>query len=208
MTDTKTLTKSDLAQFTGTENWYRHGMVRDVLYTDGVRYVAQTAGAYWLIDEIAFGQRGNKRVAAEGFQLWKLKVNPDHTARLACEDGNGGVVFRTGRRDRPPSGGLFLRPPLGGKPRRLRTRPPGIPFFFAGPQQPHHISQTAPPPGSARSWLHRLENSAPAPQPSCATISGGSTAILCRARPCNFQPHGSTAAANWIRSRPPSSAHL
>jgi hypothetical protein len=93
MTDTKTLTKSDLAQFTGSENWYRHGMVRDVLYTDGVQYVAETAGAYWLIDEIAFAQRGNKRVAAEGFQLWKLKVNPDHTARLACEDGNGGVVF-------------------------------------------------------------------------------------------------------------------
>jgi hypothetical protein len=93
MTDTKTLTKSDLAQFTGSENWYRHGMVRDVLYTDGVQYVAETAGAYWLIDEIAFGQRGNKRVAAEEFQSWKLKVNPDHSARLTCEDGNGNVVF-------------------------------------------------------------------------------------------------------------------
>jgi hypothetical protein len=93
MTDTKTLTKSDLAQFTGSENWYRHGMVRDVLYTDGVQYVAETAGAYWLIDEIAFAQRGNKRVAAEEFQSWKLKVNPDHSARLTCEDGNGNVVF-------------------------------------------------------------------------------------------------------------------
>lgn len=90
---TKTLTKSDLMQFTGSEQWYRHGMVRDVLYTDGVQYVAETAGAYWLIDEIAFAQRGNRRVAAEEFQLWKLAVNPGHTARLACEDGKGRVVF-------------------------------------------------------------------------------------------------------------------
>jgi hypothetical protein len=37
MTDTKTLTKADLIQFTGTEHWYRHAMVRDVLYTDGVK---------------------------------------------------------------------------------------------------------------------------------------------------------------------------
>jgi hypothetical protein len=49
----KTLTKSDLAQFTGSEQWYRHGLVRKVLFTDGAKYVADTAGAYWLIDEIA-----------------------------------------------------------------------------------------------------------------------------------------------------------
>jgi hypothetical protein len=43
MTDTKTLTRDDLIQFTGSEHWYRHAMVRDVLYTDGVKYVAETA---------------------------------------------------------------------------------------------------------------------------------------------------------------------
>jgi hypothetical protein len=32
---TKTLSKSDLAQFTGSENWYRHGINRNVSYTDG-----------------------------------------------------------------------------------------------------------------------------------------------------------------------------
>ncbi len=93
MTDAKTLTNADLMQFTGSEHWYRHALVRDVLYTDGVQYVAQTAGAYWLIDEIAFTQRSERRVAAEKFQLWKLTVNPDHTARLTCEDGNGRAVF-------------------------------------------------------------------------------------------------------------------
>ena len=49
----KTLNKSDLAQFTGSEQWYRHGLVRSILFTDGAKYVADKAGAYWLLDEIA-----------------------------------------------------------------------------------------------------------------------------------------------------------
>ncbi len=93
MTDTKTLTKEALGQFTGSENWYRHGLVRSVLYTDGAQYLAEHGGAYWLLDEIALAQRYKKRVAAQEFQNWSLKVKPDHTARLACDDGNGNVVY-------------------------------------------------------------------------------------------------------------------
>jgi hypothetical protein len=93
MTETKTLSEDDLIQFTGSEHWYRHTMVRNVLYTDGVKYLAVTGGAYWLIDEIAFAQRFDKLLAAEEFQLWKLAVNSDHTATLDCEDGDGRVVF-------------------------------------------------------------------------------------------------------------------
>jgi ParB family chromosome partitioning protein len=51
--DTETLTLADLNNFTGSEHWYRHGMVRNVLFTDGAKYVADKAGAYWLLDEIA-----------------------------------------------------------------------------------------------------------------------------------------------------------
>ena len=92
-TQNRPLTKAELGQFTGTEYWYRHWAVRSILYTDGVKYVADTAGAYWLLDEIVFAQKGNKQVAAETFQLWKLNLRPDHTATLICEDGNGNVVF-------------------------------------------------------------------------------------------------------------------
>jgi hypothetical protein len=88
----KALTKSDLRQFTGSEQWYRHGLVQKVLYTDGAQYVAETGGAYWLIDEIAFGQ-SEPKVATEEFQVWRLKVNPDKTANLICDDGNGRIVF-------------------------------------------------------------------------------------------------------------------
>jgi hypothetical protein len=88
------LSEADLAHFTGSENWYRHGLNRDVLYTDGAKYVANQGGAYWLLDEIALAQRGQQAVAAEEFQVWTLTVNDaDRTAALTCEDGNGNTVF-------------------------------------------------------------------------------------------------------------------
>ena len=43
-------------------------------------------------DVIAFAQ-SLREVAAEAFQVWRLKVNPDHSATLACEDGNSKIVF-------------------------------------------------------------------------------------------------------------------
>lgn len=93
MTENKPrLTAVDLRQFTGTETWYRHPFKRSILYTDGVRYVAETAGAYWLIDEITFAQL-HKNIAAQPFQHWKLSVSPSQTGTLTCEDGNGNAVF-------------------------------------------------------------------------------------------------------------------
>jgi Family of unknown function (DUF6876) len=87
------LKEHDLAQFYGSENWYRHGVNRSVLFTDGVKFLADQGGAYWLLDEIAIIQPYNKRVAAEEFQLWKLVVRPNRTAALTCDDGNGNIVF-------------------------------------------------------------------------------------------------------------------
>ena len=100
------LNPSELAQFTGTENWYRHAINRKVLFTDGAKYVADQAGAYWLLDEIAIIQPYNKSVAAESFQVWKLKVNDDRSAQLTCEDGNHNVVYtkRIEFTDFPPEG--------------------------------------------------------------------------------------------------------
>jgi hypothetical protein len=90
---TKTLNTANLVQFTGSENWYRHAINRAVLFTDGAKYVADQAGAYWLLDEIAIIQPHDKRVAAEEFQVWKLAVNADQTGVLTCDDGNGRVIF-------------------------------------------------------------------------------------------------------------------
>jgi hypothetical protein len=61
--------------------------------TDGVKFVADSAGAYWLIDEIAISQTRPK-VRAEEFQVWVLKVDLEkHTGMLSCGDGNNNTVF-------------------------------------------------------------------------------------------------------------------
>jgi hypothetical protein len=93
MTKTAKLTEADLMHFTGSEHWYRHALNRNVLFTDGAKYVADEGGAYWLLDSIALSQRSNKRVAAEEFQVWKLAVRSDRTGTLTCEDGNYKVVY-------------------------------------------------------------------------------------------------------------------
>jgi len=91
MTNEKTLNKDELKNFTGSEHWYR--INKTILCTDGAKYVAETGGAYWLLGEIALSQAFEKKVAAEEFQVWVLKVNPDQSATLKCEDGNGHIVF-------------------------------------------------------------------------------------------------------------------
>ena len=89
----KTSDQTDLAQFTGSQQWHRHGINRKVIFTHGAKLVADQAGAYWLIDEIAIIQPHDRRVAAEEFQVWKLAVNTDRSAILTCADGNDHVVY-------------------------------------------------------------------------------------------------------------------
>ena len=88
----KTLKAEDPESFIGSENWYRHGLVRSVTYTDGAKYVADSGGAYWLLDEIALAQKFNARIKAEPFQVWKLAVS-DNRGLLTCDDGNDNIVF-------------------------------------------------------------------------------------------------------------------
>lgn len=90
---THTLTLADLAQFSGgTGQWYRHGLVRSVLYTDGAQHVAEHGGAYWLLDKLATLQHVPK-IARTEFQVWTLSVHVDRSATLACTDGNNGEVY-------------------------------------------------------------------------------------------------------------------
>ncbi len=93
MSQRRTLDPQTLAQFTGSQNFYRHSLVREVLYTEGAEYVAETAGAFWLLDEIALAQRHIVPVKREDFQVWDLTVNADQTALLTCGDGNGREVY-------------------------------------------------------------------------------------------------------------------
>ena len=83
------LDHNTLAQFTGSERFYRHAMVRDVIFTEGVKYVADTVGAYWLIDEIAFAQKHAPKLRNEDCQNWELVVSARRSPLLTCDNGNG-----------------------------------------------------------------------------------------------------------------------
>ena len=80
------LTQADLSQFRGTDKYYRH-FLRKFVFTDGVKYLADTASAHWLIDAIASHQPPLlKDPMLRDFQAWKLTVNAqDKTAKLICE---------------------------------------------------------------------------------------------------------------------------
>jgi hypothetical protein len=86
-----TLRHEDLSQFTGSENWYQHSLLKSVFYTDGAKYVAQRGKAYWLLDLIASAQCV-KKVKQEEFQVWTLKVN-DHKGVITADDGDGRVIY-------------------------------------------------------------------------------------------------------------------
>lgn len=89
-----TTLQEELKQFIGgTQNWYRHSLNRKSRYTDGVKYLAEKAGAYWLVDDICAAYQLDEKVKAVRFQVWKLKVDLEKsTAVLRVEDGNDNCV--------------------------------------------------------------------------------------------------------------------
>ena len=86
--------KLGLAEFHGTEQWFRHSLCRNVLYTEGVQYLAENADCYWLIDKIATLQRLPQIRATGGFQRWKMTLLPGSGALLTADDGDGNVVWQ------------------------------------------------------------------------------------------------------------------
>ena len=78
--------KEELEQFTGTINYYRHPL--GIYYTDGVKYLADRAGAYWLIDTIASWQVEEK-VRRAPFQIWELRIIEDNRAVLTMREDLG-----------------------------------------------------------------------------------------------------------------------
>lgn len=79
---------AQLAQFTGSTTFTRHGLVRSLLMTDGVVFLTDQAGAHWLVDAIASYQH-ETRARAEPFQAWSLVVDATtRSAALTMTDGN------------------------------------------------------------------------------------------------------------------------
>lgn len=62
-----------LPQFTGSEQLYKHWM--QIRYSDGVKYLAEVAQAYWLIDAIASHYVTKRKLRAEPFLVVRLEVD-------------------------------------------------------------------------------------------------------------------------------------
>ncbi|MFZ4539240.1 DUF6876 family protein [Propionivibrio sp.] len=76
--------RAELANFTGTQEWHRHSLVRSMLMTDGVMHMAEAAGVFWLLDIIAF----------EIFRL--QKTEPFLSITLDVLDGKGELKVTDG----------------------------------------------------------------------------------------------------------------
>jgi hypothetical protein len=82
--------EAELRHFTGSQHYFRHNLMQHIIYTEGARHLAKRAGAYWLLDEIAFAQT-ETAVRAEEFQAWTLKVDREKSIGvLSCTDGDKG----------------------------------------------------------------------------------------------------------------------
>lgn len=82
--------KSQLSQFTGTDNYYKHWL--GFQYTDGIKFLADNAEFYWLLDAIGSYQptlRQNPRL--RDFQLWLLVVGNEHDF-IKPKEGNKAVL--------------------------------------------------------------------------------------------------------------------
>ena len=81
--------RSELAHFTGSEQMFSHSINRRFLYTEGVRHLAQAAGAYWFLDIAA--TELYKLQTKEPFLSIKLVVKGSK-ATIKVEDGNNNKV--------------------------------------------------------------------------------------------------------------------
>lgn len=71
-----------LTRFCGTQKWFRHWLVSDMLYTEGVRFFAEQGGeegAYWFLDI----------VATEYFPM--LRQEPFLAIGLTSENGKAAI---------------------------------------------------------------------------------------------------------------------
>lgn len=81
----------DLHLYTGSEQYHKLSAFAKFICTDGVKYVAETADAYWLVDAIASYQSKLKNTP---FQHWKLTLKGAGCV-LTCDNGNDSKAIIT-----------------------------------------------------------------------------------------------------------------
>jgi hypothetical protein len=88
---------ANLGQFIGGEQWFRHALARNVVYSEGMKYLAENAGAYWLIDAIASHLAANPKIKNERkknerfarLHFWHLRKTGENSAVLEAVEDKG-----------------------------------------------------------------------------------------------------------------------
>ena len=58
-----------------------------ILYTDGVKSMAESCGAYWLID-LVVSYQGTREINLQRFQVWELTRVKEQKFSILASDGN------------------------------------------------------------------------------------------------------------------------
>lgn len=98
------LTHEQLSHFNGDVLRYRHELNQRVVYTPGVKFLAEKAGAYWLIDVIAsyltpavIEAAAKIDVRIQYLHFWRLDVYVDNSALVTAQVDSGCQPFITQR---------------------------------------------------------------------------------------------------------------
>ena len=82
-----------LDQCTGTSEYHRFSPLSSLVITDGVKYLANNAGVYWLLDIVAsYQNKCNKDEMLRDFQIWTLKVK-NGKGKVICERDTDDVAI-------------------------------------------------------------------------------------------------------------------
>lgn len=86
---------AQLRQFTGSECFFKHWCNSNIVYTEGIKYLAEKAKCWWLIDEIALVLfprllLGHK----DSFYSIELIAHADGSAFIKVGDGNNKIYLK------------------------------------------------------------------------------------------------------------------
>jgi hypothetical protein len=83
-----------LPHFTGTNQYYRY--MGKLVLTDGVKFLAEEAGAFWLLDIIwSYQHKAVKDEMLQYMQFWNIKVDrAAQAAVVTCERDSDDVAYK------------------------------------------------------------------------------------------------------------------
>ena len=81
----KKLTHQDLSMFTGSDTFHKWSVLSKSVLTQGAKYVADNAGAYWLFDELDLSLKNT----GEHFASIEIFVDQESRTYIRIDNGDG-----------------------------------------------------------------------------------------------------------------------